>query len=105
MMAEINKGKERPILFSTDMVQAILEGRKTQTRRTRGLELVNISPNIFQFKGQCKDGWVFEAPGYEDTVGGYEPGKIIVKCPYGQIGDLLWVAGNLADNRLPVSRR
>jgi hypothetical protein len=33
------------ILFKPDMIQAIIEGRKTQTRRLSGLKQVNSNPN------------------------------------------------------------
>lgn len=64
--------KEHPILFSTPMVKAILEGRKTQTRRVNKLEGL--------------DG---ESPYYETREGDLVP--INDMCPYGQVGDKLWV--------------
>ena len=66
--------KERPILFSGSMVRAILEGRKTQTRR-----VIRFQPD--------EDGLAFDLikRGWFDTSGRE------YKCPYGQPGDRLWV--------------
>ena len=66
--------KERPILFNHDMVNAILFGRKTQTRRivkrtdTGRVKAVGSPMN-----------WHIDDP------------ESIRACPFGQIGDRLWV--------------
>jgi len=68
------------------MVRAILEGRKTQTRRC-----VNWK-NIARQSG-CRSGKL----AYSDTFkswavfGGSEADVCLVDCPYGEIGDRLWV--------------
>lgn len=66
--------KERPILFSAPMVRAVLDGSKTQTRRLIKPQPVGIE--------EYTSGFVDEA---------WASGHIDVKCPYGKVGDRLWV--------------
>lgn len=67
--------KERPILFSGPMVRAILDGRKTQTRRA-------VKPQPTKLAGPNFDGL------WSDTI---DPVVRYFACPYGQPGDRLWV--------------
>lgn len=82
--------KERPILFSGEMVRAILDGRKTQTRRvTSALESLTQSydgPRVS--KVECRNGlWNFWTNGHGSSA----LPVAHFKCPYGQPGDRLWV--------------
>lgn len=90
-----------PILFSTPMVQSTLNGRKKQTRRTKGLELINDRPNEFiRLDGYHQDGIPRPARKYDDRFYYAFTGKrsnmvtTVVHCPYGKPGDILWVREN-----------
>lgn len=82
--------KERPILFSGPMVRAILEGRKTQTRR-----VVKPQPRCLETGNGFKwFTWPEDAPvfGKYAKNHGFMPDHLLVDhCPYGKPGDLLWV--------------
>lgn len=71
--------KDTPILFTTENVRAILDGRKTQTRRLNGLKKFNRQPDRWRLEGST---FAFDG-GFE-----YVP---VPNCPYGQPGDRLWV--------------
>lgn len=71
---------EHPILFGGEAVRAILDGRKTQTRRV-------INPQSFKLDG---GGHPYIDMGYPDEWDGAGLRRDIL-CPYGQPGDLLWV--------------
>lgn len=69
--------KERPILFSGPMVRAILEGRKTQTRRVIKPQPVLAQSNTIQMTPH----------GPKMGLGLF----INTRCPYGVPRDRLWV--------------
>ena len=76
---ETNEQRERPIIFSGPMVRAILEDRKTQTRR-----VIKPQPTHFHDFGNgrlpCKSDMT-KTPSCADEI----------PCPYGQPRDRLWV--------------
>jgi len=91
--------KELPILFSTPMVQAILDDRKTMTRRTTGLDDINLNPDEWDFKNLDFLGYMAKKSA-QGKYGAYfestkiEPNTLLVcpvVCPYGQPGDRLYV--------------
>lgn len=76
--------KERPILFSGPMIRALLEGRKTVTRRALNAQaLKNIGYGVQL--GECHE-LPTEGPLHPNSVDYYND-----FCPFGQPGDRLWV--------------
>lgn len=80
---------EFPITFTWDMIEATLEGRKTQTRRR--VKLGDMTPEWIE-------SWRPRRYGYWNALRGNEI-LISTLCPYGQCygGQLLWVREKFGD--------
>lgn len=79
--------KERPIIFNGEMVSAILDGRKTQTRRMvkpqRSGPAWTVKPTQEpRYARHSHDWWL---------PTGTAPYSALPSCPYGATGDRLWV--------------
>lgn len=78
--------RERPILFSSPMVRAILAGTKTQTRRV-------VKPvgddDSFVLQDYGDGWWPYRSDDGESPMKG--DNEIPHACPYGHPGDRLWV--------------
>jgi hypothetical protein len=86
-MTEAMMVRERPILFSGEMVRAILDGRKTQTRRVVLPQPIKNPGGKYEPSDPVEgmDGkWHFMS-----GVVSYAHND--VRCPFGQPGDRLWV--------------
>lgn len=74
--------KHTPILFSTDMVRAILNGKKTQTRRVIKTEIEN--PGLWHLNDSRR---------LVNILSGQS-----IKSPFGKPGDILWVRETIINN-------
>jgi hypothetical protein len=81
--------KERPILFSGPMVQAILDGQKTQTRRVVNEKWLPIIEECLRVNGK----WAWSTIDHDLTT------------PYGQVGDRLWVRETFSELHEGVAYR
>lgn len=64
--------KEQPLIVTTELISKILDGAKTQTRR-----VIKPQPDKHTII-------------YIHDIGAREK-RLALKCPYGQVGDRLWV--------------
>ncbi len=114
--------KERPIIFSSSMVRAILDGRKMQTRRIvpaiaaecldflggHADETPATGDDVDIRWGRCEDDdgklgrpqWLAYSAEYP------EEGCLLIGIGYGQPGDRLWVTqGASSDKTVPFLKR
>ncbi|HBO6107188.1 hypothetical protein [Pseudomonas aeruginosa] len=91
------KPRERPILFNDQMVRAILEGRKTVTRRAvKGLQIPTEDKTTpheglrWSALGQRHLRYGFNVFGSTEEECAHELARCGV-CPFGKPGDRLWV--------------
>lgn len=79
--------REKPILFSSEMVRALLDGRKTETRRV-------IKPQLYPIPESLGGGhgWADKGVIRDDRIDyALEPKWLRRFCHYGAHGDRLWV--------------
>lgn len=80
--------KERGMIFNAEMVRAILDGRKTQTRR-----IVKGVPGSHNFHGWVMSSTCAKDEGKACWAVGKSPllnQPIRMHCPFGDVGDRIW---------------
>ncbi|WP_313411353.1 hypothetical protein [Atlantibacter hermannii] len=86
--------KERGMIFNGEMVRAILDGRKTQTRRIMKVQPENAELGL----RRITDSSVAKEVGMyfwclADACGVKNRSKLF-SCPFGEVGDRIWVREN-----------
>lgn len=81
--------KERPIIFSAPMVQALLDGRKTQTRSM--VKVLRGLGRVTEFGASDTTGYDWRFRDRRMLWNELRNDRLVQACPYSGPGDRLWV--------------
>ncbi|ECW3128376.1 hypothetical protein F3Y86_24030 [Salmonella enterica] len=83
--------KERGMIFNAEMVRAILDGKKTQTRRIMAIQPEHSElglRRVIDSKNGRDNGKYFWS---QSDARGLKMRSKVFGCPYGEVGDRIWV--------------
>lgn len=83
--------RERGIIFNSEMVKAILDGRKTQTRRIVAVQPESNQFGMLRITDSTKRSDIGKCHWAESNATGTHTRSKLFSCPFGQPGDRLWV--------------
>ena len=89
--------KERPVIFNGEMVRAILDGRKTQTRRVMAVQPESNQFGLLRITDSTKRSDIGKYHWAESNATGTHQRSALFSCPFGQVGDRLWVREKFMD--------
>lgn len=104
--------KDKPIIMSAPMLRCLMEGKKTQTRRIMKpwfgkkhptLNLKEHGDSNINYSGRFDDPGSWGYPYAEDGAADIAIGDSYwanMFCPYGSVGDLIWVRENFCKNEM-----
>ncbi|ELH4241263.1 hypothetical protein ROX22_003429 [Serratia marcescens] len=92
--------KERPVIFNGEMVRAILDGRKTQTRRVMAVQPESNQFGLLRISDSTKHSDIGKYHWAESNATGTHQRSALFSCPFGQVGDRLWVRETFAGHYL-----
>ena len=83
--------KERGMIFNGEMVRAILDGRKTQTRRVMKVQPESNQLGLLLITDSTKHSDIGKYHWAESNATGNHVRSKLFSCPFGAVGDRIWV--------------
>lgn len=83
--------KERGMIFNSEMVRAIVSGRKTQTRRIMKVQPESNQLGLLLITDSTKHSDIGKYHWAESNATGNHVRSKLFLCPFGTVGDRIWV--------------
>ncbi|OVG29097.1 hypothetical protein B5L94_19410 [Klebsiella pneumoniae] len=83
--------KERGMIFNGEMVRAILDGRKTQTRRIMKVQPESNQLGLLLITDSTRHSDIGKYHWAESNATGNHVRSKLFACPFGAVGDQIWV--------------